>query len=66
VTNANARLGAAQDLELIAKHQDLDVLGPTGAEDHRHEREHSTGDEVGERPQLGRETVGLAHGERAP
>ena len=57
------RLVAAQDLELVAKHQDLDVFGPAGPEDQHHERERPPHDEVGERPQLGTDTVGQAHGE---
>jgi hypothetical protein len=63
---AGPRLVAAQDLELVAQHQDLDLLGPTAPEGQHHEREHAANGKVGERPQLGAETVKLAHGEAAP
>ena len=63
---AGPRLLAAQDLELVAQHQDLDLLGAAATKDEHHEREQSTDDEVGERPQVGTEKIGLAHGEGAP
>jgi len=62
---AGPRLPAAQDLELVAQHQDLDLLGPATPEGKHHEREHATDGEVGERPQLRMETDGPAHGEGA-
>jgi hypothetical protein len=58
-------LDAAQDLELVAQHHDLDLLGLAPSEDQHHEREHAAHGEVGEPPQRGTETVGLTHGEGA-
>ena len=57
------RLLAPQDLELVAQHQDLDLLGVARSQDEQDEREHSTDGEVGERPELVTGTIGLSHGE---
>ncbi len=50
---ARSRLVAAQDLELMAQHQDLDLLGLAAPEDQHHEREHATASEIRERPTVG-------------
>jgi hypothetical protein len=60
---ARPRLLAPQDLKLVTQHQDLDLLGLAAPEDQHYEREHATDGEVGERPPLGTETIGLAHSE---
>jgi hypothetical protein len=56
---------APQDLELVAQHRDLNLLGPAVPHHEHDEREHATDGEVGERSQAGTETIGLAHGEGA-
>ncbi len=63
---ARSRLVAAQDLELMAQHQDLDLLRLAAPEDQHHEREHAMDSEIRERPQLGTERNGLGHDEGAP
>lgn len=58
-----SRLLASQDLKLVTQHEDLDFLGLLGLEYEHHEREHTAYSEVGERPQLGTQTIWLAQGE---
>jgi len=45
---AEQQLPAAQDLELVAQHQDLDLRGPATPEEKHHEREHAANGKVGE------------------
>ena len=59
------RLVATQDLELVAQHQDLDLLGPARSEEEQEEREDPPNGKVDERPKLVTGSIGLSHGEGA-
>ena len=63
---ARARPLAAQDLKLVAQHQDLDLLGLAAPEHQHHERQHPADGEVHQRPYFGIETISLAHGDVGP
>ena len=59
------RLVATQDVELVAQHQDLDLLGPARSEEEQEEREDPPNGKVDERPKLVTGSIGLSHGEGA-